>query len=45
MLVTSKIVAMCIFFPIYLGALVYAFWRPNGQKFDAYAQIPFQDKE
>lgn len=39
----SKIVSLCIFFPIYLGALAYVFWKPNKPKFDSYAQIPFQD--
>lgn len=43
LLVMSKIVAMCIFFPVYLGFVVYAFWRPNREKFDQYSQIPFQD--
>lgn len=43
LVVTTKIVAMCIFFPIYMGAVVYAFWRPNRARFEGYAQIPLQD--
>lgn len=39
----SKIVSLAIFVPIYTGAVVYAFWKPNKAKFDHYATIPFQE--
>ena len=40
----SKIVALMIFFPIYLGFLGYAFWRPNKEKLQAHALIPFREE-
>lgn len=43
--VLSKIVSMSIFVPIYVGALVYAFWKPNRQRFEAYAALPLRDDD
>jgi cbb3-type cytochrome oxidase subunit 3 len=39
----SKIVALAIFFPIYLGALAYVFFGPDKATFARYASIPLQD--
>jgi cbb3-type cytochrome oxidase subunit 3 len=39
----SKIVALAIFFPIYLGALAYVFFGPDRATFERYARIPMHD--
>ena len=41
-IVASKVVSLAIFFPIYLGALAYA-WRTPRARFAAYAAIPLED--
>jgi cbb3-type cytochrome oxidase subunit 3 len=39
----SKIAAMAIFLPLYLGFLAYVFWKPNRARLEALARIPLQD--
>jgi cbb3-type cytochrome oxidase subunit 3 len=40
----SKIVALLIFFPIYLGAVVYAYRGANRELMERHGRIPFQDE-
>jgi cbb3-type cytochrome oxidase subunit 3 len=42
-LVLSKLVSIAIFLPIYIGALIYAFWGPNKQRFDDYAALALRE--
>ena len=44
-IVASKLVALAIFFPVYLGALVYAMRGANQARFTAYAAIPLHDDD
>ncbi len=44
-LVASKLAALAIFVPIYLGALAYALWPANREAFAAYAAIPVEADE
>ncbi|MEB3330656.1 MAG: cbb3-type cytochrome c oxidase subunit 3 [Candidatus Sericytochromatia bacterium] len=39
----SKIIALVIFFPIYLGALAYVLVGPDRATFERYARIPLED--
>lgn len=39
LITASKLISLAIFFPIYLGALAYAFWGPQAAM-DAHARIP-----
>ena len=42
----SKIVALLIFFPTFLGIVWYAFFnRARSQRLESYKYIPFQDDE
>lgn len=41
--VLSKLVSLSIFFPIYVGAVAYVCWRPNRDRFTAYAKLPLDD--
>lgn len=43
--VASKLVALAIFVPIYLGALFYALRPANAAAFAHYAALPIQDDE
>ena len=43
LIMSSKVVSLFIFFPIFLGAVVYAYWGPNKAAMEAYGRIPFQD--
>ena len=43
LVMVSKLISLALFFPIYMGALVYAFWGPNRALMDANARIPFED--
>lgn len=43
LIMVSKIISLGIFFPIYIGALIYACWGPNREAMDAHARIPFED--
>lgn len=38
-----KIAALALFVPLYLGALGYAYWKPNKARFEAYARIPLSE--
>ncbi|MDB5100319.1 MAG: hypothetical protein JWM80_4740 [Cyanobacteria bacterium RYN_339] len=40
LIVWSKLVSLAIFAPIYVGALVYACWKPNRQRFERLAELP-----
>lgn len=36
-----KVISLCIFFPVYVGAIAYAYWKPNREKLEAHGLIPF----
>jgi cbb3-type cytochrome oxidase subunit 3 len=43
LIAASKIISMLIFLPTFLGFTIYAYWRPNKEKLQAHASIPFLD--
>lgn len=43
LITASKLTSLLIFFPIFVGAVIYAYWGPNKAKMEAYGQIPFQE--
>lgn len=44
LIASSKMISLLIFFPIFVGAVVYAYWGPNQAAFEAHARIPFDDE-
>jgi hypothetical protein len=40
LIVWSKLVSLLIFAPIYAGALVYAYWKPNQERFKRLEELP-----
>jgi cbb3-type cytochrome oxidase subunit 3 len=46
LLITAcKLTSLLIFFPIFVGAVVYAYWGPNKAKMEAYGRIPFDHED
>jgi cbb3-type cytochrome oxidase subunit 3 len=45
LVVATKVASLAIFLPIYVGALVYAFWKPNQPRFERYARLALHDDE
>jgi cytochrome c oxidase cbb3-type subunit 4 len=43
LIVATKIIALLMFMPIFVGVTVWAYWPANKAKFEQYAQIPLQD--
>lgn len=43
MIALSKIISLLIFFPIFLGAVYYAYNRKNKEKLESYAYLPLQE--
>jgi cbb3-type cytochrome oxidase subunit 3 len=43
LIVASKVVALLMFMPIFIGTTIWAYWPSNKARFDAYARIPLQD--
>jgi hypothetical protein len=43
LVIASKLISLAIFFPIYVGACVYAAWKPNQQRFDHMAALPLRE--
>lgn len=38
---TLRIVATVVSFAVFLGIFAWAYWKPNGKKFEEAAQLPF----
>jgi cbb3-type cytochrome oxidase subunit 3 len=36
----SKLVSLAIFAPIYVGACIYAYWKPNRARFERLSELP-----
>jgi cytochrome c oxidase cbb3-type subunit 4 len=43
LVIYTKIIALLMFMPIFIGVAVWAYWPANKAKFDQYAQIPLQE--
>lgn len=43
LIASSKMISLLIFFPIFAGAVVYAYWPGNRAALDAQARIPFDE--
>lgn len=44
-IVLSKLISLAIFVPVYIGAIIYAFWKPNQASFDRMASLPLLEDE
>lgn len=44
LITASKLISLLIFFPIFVGAVVYAYWGPNKAAMEAYGRIPLDDE-
>ena len=40
LITASKLLSLAIFFPIYVGAVAYAYWGPNRAAMEAHGRIP-----
>ncbi|HEY9721516.1 MAG TPA: cbb3-type cytochrome c oxidase subunit 3 [Oscillatoriaceae cyanobacterium] len=40
----SQVISLVICLPVYFGFLIYAYWRPNKERIEALALIPFEDE-
>ena len=43
LIVWSKLISLAIFAPIYIGAFVYAYWKPNQARFEHLSELPLQE--
>jgi len=40
LIVLSKIISLLIFVPIFVGACIYAYWKPNRARFERLSELP-----
>lgn len=43
MIMLSKIISLLLFFPVFIGAVFYAYNRKNKEKLESYAYLPLQE--